>query len=264
VKITVCELNTSGEALEQEWTNLMVHALSQASDLVLLPEMPFSPWLAQATSFRGASWQAAIDAHNRWEARFPEFAFTRLAGTRPVDFGDSHNNAAFLWDALHGLRTIHAKSHLENRHGSRKPVWYVSSPAEFTPVTIGGAVAAFLIGAELLETAAIEEYSRDGVTLLLTPRSTPASELQHWLDTAQIAARHGHVFSASSNRAPAGGGWIIDPDGAIIAFTDKSRPFVTVDVEFPGAPEIARRRREQQPHPAHARVQIPGVNPANP
>ena len=241
-------MNTSGEALEQEWTNLMVHALSEASDLVLLPEMPFSPWLAQASSFRGESWQAAIDAHNRWEARFPEFAFTRLAGTRPVDFGDVHNDAAFLWDARYGLRTIHAKS----------------SPAEFTPVTIGSCVAAFLIGAELLETAAIEEYSRDGVTLLLTPRSTPGRELQQWLDAARSATRRGHVFSASSNRAPAGGGWIIDPDGAVIAFTDRSRPFVTVDVEFPGAPQIARHRREQQPRGANARVQIPGVNPANP
>jgi N-carbamoylputrescine amidase len=264
MRITVCQLPNGGHALEEEWARLLAHARSQASDLVLLPEMPFCPWLAQASAFDAKSWRAAIDAHDRWEARFPQFASTCLAGTRPIDFGNGRNSAGFLWDIQQGLRSVHAKSSLENRAGSWEPVWYVSSPREFTPVTIGSSLSAFLIGAELLDTDAVEEYSHAGVTLLLTPRSTPASEYQDWLGAAQAAAKRAQAYAASSNRAPDGGGWVIDPHGSIVALTDASQPYVTVAIEHPSSPEVAKLRREQEPHAASVRVHIPGVNPANP
>ncbi|HEV2704246.1 MAG TPA: nitrilase-related carbon-nitrogen hydrolase [Steroidobacteraceae bacterium] len=264
MKITVCQLPDGGDSLDEAWSRLVAHTRSRASDLVLLPELPFSPWLARSSSFRGESWQAAVEAHVRWEVRFAEFGPARLAGTRPVDFGNGRNNAAFLWDADQGLRSVHAKSRLENREGCWEPIWYVSSPREFTPVAIGASLSGFLIGAELLDIRAVEEYWRAGVTLLITPRSTPAGELHHWLGAAANAAKRGHAFSASSNRAPDGGGWIVDPEGKILALTDASEPFVTVDLQLPASPQIARQRREQQPHPASITVPIPGANPANP
>ena len=248
MKITVCQLHNTGEALERDWNQLRAHARSHESELVLLPEMPFSPWMARSASFSAASWNAAIDAHDRFEARFREFGATSLAGTRPLDFGNGRNNAAFLWDAQHGLRTIHAKSQLENREGSWEPIWYVSSPADFTSVEIATSRSAFLIGAELASMRAVEQYARDGATLILTPRSTPASDLKQWLDVARKAAERGHVFCASSNRAPDGAGWIIDPEGIVIAITDEAQPYATVDVQFPALSRRARARREQQAH----------------
>ncbi len=248
VKITVCQLHNAGESLERDWSRLLTHARSQASELVLLPEMPFSPWLARSASFTAASWNAAVEAHDHFEARFGEFGAASLAGTRPVDFGNGRNNVAFLWDGQHGLRTIHAKSRLENREGSWESIWYVSSPADFTPVKIASSMSAFLIGAELLETGAVEQYARDGATLILAPRSTPASDLTHWLDVARAAARSGQIFCASSNRAPDGAGWVIDPEGNVVAITDEAQPFATVDLQFPALPRIARVRREQRAH----------------
>jgi predicted amidohydrolase len=248
VKITVCQLHNAGAALERDWSGLLAHARSHESELVLLPEMPFSPWLAGSASFSAASWSAAVDVHDQFEARFLEFGATSLAGTRPVDFGNGRNNVAFLWDAHHGLRTIHAKSQLENRQGSWEPIWYVSSPADFTSVEIATSMSAFLIGAELLSTGAVEQYARDGATLILTPRSTPASDLKQWLDVARSAAKRGHLFCASSNRAPDGAAWVIDPEGNVIAITDEAQPFVTVDLQFPALPRLARARRERQAH----------------
>jgi predicted amidohydrolase len=248
MKITVCQLNNTGEALERDWSRLQAHARSNESELVLLPEMPFSPWLARSASFCAASWNLAIDAHDRFEARFAEFGATSLAGTRPIDFGNGRNNVAFLWDVHYGMRTIHAKSQLENREGSWEPIWYVSSPADFTPVEIGTSMSGFLIGAELTSMGAGEQYARDGASLILTPRSTPASDLQQWLRLARNAAQRGHVFCASSNRAPDGAGWVIDPEGNVIAITDEAQPFATVDLQFPALPRLARARREQQAH----------------
>ena len=210
MRITVCQLHSGGEALKRDWARLVSHAHAMASDLVLLPEMPFYPWLARSPSYQPHSWRA-VDAHDSWEKRFPEFAPTAVAATRPVDFGNGRNNAAFVWDAQFGIRSIHAKSQLENREGSWEPAWYVSSPSDLTPVEIATSVSAFLIGTELLATDAVEEYARDGATLLLTPRSTPANELDRWLDAARSAARRGRLFSASSNRGlrtERAGSWI--------------------------------------------------------
>jgi N-carbamoylputrescine amidase len=245
VKITVCQLHSAGEALEHDWSRLLAHARSEHSELVLLPEMPFCPWLAESASFTAHSWYAAVAAHDQFEARFPEISPTSLAGTRPVDFGNGRHNVAFLWDAERGLRTIHAKSHLENREGAWEPVWYVSSPADYTAVEIGSSRSAFLIGAELLASDAVEQYSRDGVTLILTPRSTPAADLKQWLEVARSAAQRGHFFCVSSNRAPDGGGWVIDPEGNVMATTDEARPFVTVDLQFPVLRRVARTREVQ-------------------
>jgi hypothetical protein len=49
---------------------------------------------------------------------------------------------------------------------------------------------------------------------------------------ARDVARVAHVYVLSSNRAADGGGWIIDPDGALVALTQQAPPFVTVDLEF--------------------------------
>jgi N-carbamoylputrescine amidase len=230
VKITVCQFHGAGEALERDWADLLAHTRSEASDLVLLPEMPFCPWLALSSSYRPEAWEAAIEAHDQWEQRFPEFGSAHIAATRPVDFGNGRNNVAFVWNVQNGLRTVHSKSHLENRKGCWEPVWYVGSPADFTPVKIASSVAGFLIGAELQGADAVDQYVHSGVTLLLTPRSTASSESDLWLGAARNAARRGQVCCASSNRAPDGGGWIIDATGTVLAITDESRPFVTVDL----------------------------------
>jgi hypothetical protein len=111
------------------------------------------------------------------------------------------------------------------------------SAEEFTPVEIGSAVAAFLIGAEIFMSDAVVQYARDGVTLLLAPRSTSRIESDRWLDAARRAAKRGHFPLMSSNRAPDGAGWIIDSGGRLLAATDEAEPFITLDLKLPASPE---------------------------
>lgn len=126
MKITVCQLHTSRNALADDWERLMAHVHSTDSDLVLLPEMPFYPWLASSATYQPDSWQKAVDAHDRFETLFPQAAPAALAATRPVDFGNGRNNVAFIWDDQSGVRSVHSKSTLENREGAWEPVWYVA------------------------------------------------------------------------------------------------------------------------------------------
>lgn len=46
MKVTVCAFPAGPTGLESAWNALGEHVRSEGSDLVLLPEMPFSRWLA--------------------------------------------------------------------------------------------------------------------------------------------------------------------------------------------------------------------------
>ena len=44
--VTVCQLSNEPEQLEEDWQQLTAHVRDKKSQLVLLPEMPFYPWMA--------------------------------------------------------------------------------------------------------------------------------------------------------------------------------------------------------------------------
>ncbi|MGQ5516275.1 nitrilase-related carbon-nitrogen hydrolase [Halococcus saccharolyticus] len=63
------------------------------------------------------------------------------------------------------------------------------------------------------------------------------------------------AFVASSNRVTieddpsvvfGGEGWIVDPDGAVIARTTRNQPFVTIEIDL----DTAERAKETYPRPA--------------
>ena len=231
VKVTVCQFHDHGVPLERDWEQLCEHARSMRSELVLLPDLPFYPWLARSPHYHAAVWAAAVAAHDAWERRFPELMPAMIAATRPMDFGNERYNEGFIWSPRNGIRGVHAKTYLENRENSWEGTWYRSAEAEFVPIEIDATVVGFLIGAELYAQQAVEQYTLQHVPLLLMPRSTPANEFDRWLAGAREVARRTHAFALSSNRATDGGGWIIDPDGETVALTQQAQPFVTVDLE---------------------------------
>ena len=70
IKVTVCELKNDADGLEQDWKALVEHVESEESDLVLLPEMPFHPWVAGTNRVDPGIWEQAVIAHDRWIAGF--------------------------------------------------------------------------------------------------------------------------------------------------------------------------------------------------
>ena len=85
MKVTVCELNNDPEVLLVEWNALVSHVNSEASDLVLLPEMPFHPWIAQTNHVDTAVWQASVEAHDKWIGRLSELSPAGVISSSPGD-----------------------------------------------------------------------------------------------------------------------------------------------------------------------------------
>jgi N-carbamoylputrescine amidase len=233
-KMTVCELHDEPDHFVRDWDRLVAHVASECSQFVLLPEMPFAAWLPELPDFKNGAWDAAVQAHDRWETRLHELAPAIVAATRPVDFGSERYNEGFVWTGVDGLRAVHAKSRLQNKKDCWERVWHQSAATpDFEPVQIGDLTLGFLIGAELAAGEEAERYKREGVKLVVSPRSTPVQDLDDWLITARGAASRAGAFLLTSCRAEQGPGWIINPDGELLASTSQSQPFLSLTIEWP-------------------------------
>jgi N-carbamoylputrescine amidase len=237
MKVTVCQLHDDYGAREREWQQLCAHVRSQASDLVLLPEMPFYPWFAVSRTFDPARWAAAVEAHTAWERRLTELAPAVVVATRPIDFGNERYNEGFVWERTTGIRAAHAKAYLPNEEGVWEASWYHAATPEFIPLQARDARLGFLICTELWNMEQVHLYGREQVQLLVIPRVTAGATLDKWLAAGRVAAVVSGVFALSSNRFAESGlyggqGWIIDPDGAVLALTSAEQPFATARIDL--------------------------------
>ena len=240
MKVTVCQFHNEPAALEIDWELLVAHVRAERSDLVLLPEMPFFPWFATSRTFDAAVWNAAVAAHENWERRFRDLAPAIVASTRPIDFGNERYNEAFVWHETAGSRGAHAKAYLPQEEGVWEASWYQRATPEFTPVEVKNVEVGFLICTELWCMEQARVYGLEGTQLLLTPRLTSAATLDKWLAAGRVAAILAGAYGLSSNRFAKSGlyggqGWIIDPDGAVLALTSESEPAVSATIDLQAA-----------------------------
>jgi hypothetical protein len=83
VNVTVCQFHDNGAALERDWEHLCEHSRAVQSELILLPDLPFYPWLARSPYYHTAVWDAAVAAHDACSTPANE-SDRRLAGAREV------------------------------------------------------------------------------------------------------------------------------------------------------------------------------------
>ncbi len=237
MRVTVCELPDEAPAFEASWRALAAHCRGERSELVLLPELPFHPWFGTTPIFDEGAWRAAEEAHRRWLARLPELAPAAVLGTAPVTRDGRRLNEGFLWDGGAGYRPCHQKYYLPDEEGVREARWYERGDGRFEPVDVAGARVGFVICSELWAFHRAREYAKAGAHLLVTPRLTGRSTVEKWLAGGRAAAVVAGAYSLSSNRASVGRdfggrGWIVDPDGEVLATTSAAEPFATVDVDL--------------------------------
>lgn len=247
--VTVCELPNRAEDLEDAWVRLVAHVQREKSDLVLLPEMPFFPWLPASKHVDPARWQQAVEAHDAWLRRCHELGSRVVAGSRPVQTAEGRRrNQAYLLDNTEGYKPVHDKAYLPDEEGFWEATWYEAGPPSFSPVTWHGVRMGFLICSELWMLHHARNYGRAGVQLLLCPRVTPRETLDKWLVGGRAAAVVSGAYCLSSNavsprgaRPDLGGmGWIVDPDGEVLATTSASQPFVTLALDLSAADEAKK------------------------
>ena len=237
MKVTVCEMPDDPKEFESQWVRLCRHVKRESSDLVLLPEMPFSYWFCAYPKFDPAVWQKATEEHQRWVKRLGEVSAKAVVGSCPVNLGGHRLNEGFVWTKK-GARGVHYKNYLPDEPGYYEARWYERGGRPFTPFEVEGWKAGMMICSDLWSMANARSYGKRGACLVAVPRATGSQSVEKWVAGGKVAAVVAGAYCLSSNRCgvqgPAqfgGTGWVIDPDGKVLGLTSKSRPFVTVDID---------------------------------
>ena len=252
MKVTVCELSNEREELQDQWPALVDHCRHEQSELLLLPEMPFSPWLAGQRDPDPSAWMSAVVEHESWRNTLVDLVPTVVAATQPVVEGSSNYNEGYLWSAVAGYHAAHRKYYLPNEAGFWEANWYQPGPKEFLPVELDGPRIGFLICTEMWFTDHARSYAKGGVEILVAPRATGVSSTEKWIAGGRVAAVMSGAFCLSSNRSGVaksgfewgGHGWIIEPEeGEVLGLTSTREPFLTIDIDL----DVARRAKKTYP-----------------
>ena len=244
MRVTVCELPHEPESLATAWAALRRHTRRQGSELVLLPEFAMVEPVWECERFDPARWAAAQALSDAWLARLSELRVAHVVGARPVTIGGCRFNEGFLWSARRGLTPLRRKFFLPGEPGGWETHWFDRGDATFPSFHAGPLSFGLNICTELWALETYAAYADQDVQAILSPRATAAGTTAKWLSAGVVAAVRAGAFSVSSNRvepsgAYGGAGWIISPDGEILARTTAGAPFATVDVDL-AAPAAAR------------------------
>ncbi len=240
MKVTVCQLPDDPHDFQRAWEELRAHVRREQSQLVLLPEMPFSSWLAASPHPRQAAWEQSVRSHERWCERLVELSPAAVLGSRPVIRDGRRLNEGFIWEAQEGDRIAHTKYYLPNDEYFWEATWYSRGDGRFQAADCGPARLGFVICTDLWFFERARAYGRQGIHLLVNPRATLAETTEKWLAGGRAAAVVSGAFCLSANKASppgstphfGGRGWVTGPDGDVLALTSEAEPFVTLDIDL--------------------------------
>ena len=120
MKVTVCQLSNDSIAFARDWERLVAHVKTERSELVLLPEMPFSPWFALSPRYDPKIWESAVKTHQEATPLLEKLSPSLVCGSLPFNNKGKRHNQAFIWDSTSGFRYAHMISSPRAMEGARK------------------------------------------------------------------------------------------------------------------------------------------------
>ena len=240
MKVTVCQLSNDINKFEQDWGLLVSHCRLNKSELVVLPEMPFHPWIAHRPTINPDNKIDAVKAHENWLDRMEELGDAIVAYSKPIISGERFYNTAFVWTKEIGHQKAHTKYFFPEEEGFYEETWFDRGSKHFELIEVRGINIGFLLCTEIWFTQHTREYGLKGMDFLLCPRATGKSSIPQWIRCGQTSSVIGGAYCLSSNRSGigednfhwGGTGWVCQPmDGALLGVTSNEVPFLTVDVD---------------------------------
>ena len=254
MKVTVCQLNNDRQQLQKDWESLVIHCKLNQSEIILLPEMPFHPWIAHHPEVDHSQKVAATEAHEQWLPRLEELGAAIVAYTKPVLTEEKFHNTAFIWTKQTGHQKVHTKYFFPEEEGFYEATWFDRAPKHFELLEVKGLKIGFLLCTEIWFTQYTRQYGLEGMDLLLCPRATGKSSTEQWIRCGQTSSVIGGAYCLSSNRSGTGEdgfewggtGWISQPmDGTLLGVTSDESPFITVEID------LARSRQAKSDYPVY-------------
>lgn len=238
-KVGVCEAPPEMEPRSAELGALADAVAREKPDLFLLNEMPFGRWIAGGADYDASVWARALATHEQGLERLAHFGAEVVAGSRPRELDGSRVNEAFLWDREVGLRGVHTKQFFPDEEGYYEARWFQAGPRHFELGDAGALRVGCLICTEVMFNERARAYGRSGAQVLLVPRAVGWASLARWRVAMRMAAIVSGCYVLTSNRGGVdsrgqrfgGAGWIVDPEGEVVAQTTATTPVVFHEID---------------------------------
>lgn len=213
---------------------------AETPDLFLLNEMPFGAWIAAAPAFDGDVWKRACAAHEEGVRRLEELGCAVVVASRARELDRWRVNEAFVWTTNDGAVGAHTKQFFPDEEGYYEARWFERGERHFNVVPAGDAQVGFLLCTEIMFNEHARHYGRNGAQLILAPRAVGKTSRPRWLVAMRMAAIVSGCYVLTSNRGGTdskgqlfgGAGWIIDPEGELVAQTSEATPVVFHDIDM--------------------------------
>jgi N-carbamoylputrescine amidase len=252
VKVHVCQFDNRAEAMPGTLQRIAAHLAQHPGGLLLLPEMCFYPWLAATRQADAARWLAAVEAHAANILELGKHGAAAVIGTRPIVGDDGEfRNQAYLWTPEPRVLPLHEKYYLPDEPFYWEASWYRRGAKRFDSCEALEATIGVQICTEMWFFEWARHFARAGAELLCIPRATPHGTADKWIAGGRAAAVCSGAYCLSSNlwnppggEADCGGpGWIISPEGEVLALTDEDNPILSLDLDL----ELARSAKSTYP-----------------
>jgi predicted amidohydrolase len=257
MKVTVCELSDNEHDLIDDWKRLKIHLDQNRPDLLLLPEMPFSKWIAAERKVNNASRLQSVEKHERWMTEVEQLNARWVVYSKPVVTEGKFFNTAFVFGKGSGHRKIHSKSFFPEEPHFWEETWYDREEIKtFELLEIGGIKIGVLLCTEMWFTEYARNYGKQGIDLLLCPRATGITSVNQWIRCGQTLSIISGAYCLSSNKSGqgdpdfqwGGNGWIAEPmNGNLSGTTTATEKFVTREID------INRSRNAKNEYPLYVR-----------
>ncbi len=235
MKVTICELPDERKSFESAWEELVIDVRKQQSDLVLLPELPFSTWFARTPQFDAQVWHRAQQEHDVMMNSLSALAPATVLGTHLVTEGNLHLNRGFTCTPTEGYKGVHDKYYFPNEKDFYEQDWFDRNRRAFTLAQIQDITLGFLICTEVMFNEWARYYGRQGANIIAVPRAS-SRNIERWAVALRMAAIASGAFVISSNRVDdhlfGGHGMVIGPDGEVLAATSRQAPFATIAIDL--------------------------------
>jgi predicted amidohydrolase len=121
MRLTLCEFPDESANKARAWDELVDHCVTRRSDIVVLPEMPFSDWrIFMADHVDDDAWRQTCTAHDEAMAKFSELGVQTVLSSRPVTRDGGRFNQAFSWTPEDGYAGGHCKCYLPDEPDGRE------------------------------------------------------------------------------------------------------------------------------------------------
>ncbi|HMG68309.1 MAG TPA: carbon-nitrogen hydrolase family protein [Chitinophagaceae bacterium] len=242
MKVTVCELSDNEIAFKGDWKGLKFHLNENKPDLLLLPEMPFSKWIASEIMVTDTAKRKSVEKHEAWMLMMEELNAKLIVYSKPVISGGKFYNTAFVFQKGVGHFKIHTKSFFPEEPHFWEQTWFDHEDEKtFELLEIDGKKIGVLLCTEMWFTQYARHYGKQGIDILLCPRATGRASVDQWIRCGQTLSIISGAYCLSSNRSGTGdrdfqwggSGWIAEPmNGNLLCTTSPSEKFMTREIDI--------------------------------